>query len=176
MFEAVVCQILPKVRADTRQLYSGMFHVARALDAAARHVGEEIERLNRRLLVRTGRFLGSGVVEEDLRRAVRDPGVRSKLLWAAGRKDGEFCLRVGKALRERIHGVPDGPIPTVVAGALRPAAVDPAWVTVAGKTAVVRVPASEVGRAIGRGGGNVSLASRLVGLKIEIRTEGRSHD
>jgi transcription antitermination factor NusA-like protein len=85
-------------------------------------------------------------------------------------------LRVGKALRERIHGVPDGPIPTVVAGALRPAAVDPAWVTVAGKTAVVRVPASEVGRAIGRGGGNVSLASRLVGLKIEIRTEGRSHD
>ncbi|MGE8451769.1 MAG: hypothetical protein ACN6OP_14325, partial [Pseudomonadales bacterium] len=73
-------------------------------------------------------------------------------------------------------GIPDGPIEQKVAASLRPAIVVPSSVSVSGQSALVRVPKKEAGRAIGRRGSNVSLASRLLGIRIKVIEMDRSHD
>lgn len=81
------------------------------------------------------------------------------------------CKQVGLAIGEWVDGIPDGSMVQKVAWSLRPASVSPTTVSISGQTAVVRVPQREVGRAIGRRGSNVSLASRLVGIRIKVIDE-----
>jgi hypothetical protein len=57
-YDSVTSRLLRAIRNDTKQLYTGMREVARSLDDGARQVGGIIEGLNRRLLVRTGQFVG----------------------------------------------------------------------------------------------------------------------
>lgn len=159
------------IRDDTRKLYTGMFEIAALLDDGARQVAAVVERLDRRLLVRTGSFLGLKVTEAHLARVVRDPGVRAKFVWSGSFQDTEFCRRVGMALGEFVDGVAQGPAESIVAGALRPAVVKPSMVSIVGATAIVRVPSAEAGKAIGRGGSNISLACRLAGLQIKIASK-----
>ena len=75
---------------------------------------------------------------------------------------------MGLAIGEWVDGIPDGPIAQKVAWSLRPASISPTRVSISAQTAVVRVSQQEVGRAIGRRGSNVSLASRLVGIRIKV--------
>jgi small GTP-binding protein len=166
--DSVTSRLVDAIRNDTRQLCDEMFDVAQALDDGSQQVGMVVERLNRRLLVRTGQFMGAPEVEERVARVVRDPGVRTKLLWRGDADDARFCKQVGIAIGEWVDGVPDGPLPQKVAWALRPASVSPTKVSVSGQSATARVPKDEVGRAIGRRGSNVSLASRLVGIHISV--------
>lgn len=170
-YDGVTSGLLCVIRNDTKQLYDGMFDVARALGEGSRQVGTIVERLNQRLLVRTGHFVGTPIVEERIARVVREPGVRTKLLWRDESDDTRFCRHVGVALGEWVDGIPDGPVPQKVARALRPASVSPTKVSVSGRSAIARVPQHEVGRAIGRGGSNVSLASRLLGIRIKVIVE-----
>jgi transcription antitermination factor NusA-like protein len=148
-----------------------MFDVARALDDGSRQVGTVVERLDKRLLVRTGQFVGAPIDEDRVARVVRDPGVGAKLLWRDDADDAPFCKQVGLAIGERVDGVPEGPLPQKIAWALRPASVSPTKVSVSGQSATVRVTRNEVGRAIGRRGSNVSLASRLVSIRIKVISE-----
>jgi hypothetical protein len=176
-YDSVTSRLIRAIRKDTRQLYNGMFDVARALDDGSRQVGTVVERLNRRLLVRTGQFVGVPIAEERVARVVRDPGVRAKLLWRDEADDGRFCKQVGLAIGEWVDGVPNGSASQKVAWALRPAAVSSTKVTISGQSATARVPRDEVGRAIGRGGSNVSLASRIVGVRIKvIGEESQAHE
>jgi tRNA U34 5-carboxymethylaminomethyl modifying GTPase MnmE/TrmE len=175
-FDSVTSRLVRAIRNDTTELYSGMFDVARALDDGSRQVGTVVERLNKRLLVRTGQFMGAPVAEDRVARVVRDPGVRAKLLWRDDADDAAFCKQVGLAIGERVDGVREGPLAQKIAWALRPASVSPTKVSVSGQSATVRVPKDEVGRAIGRRGSNLSLASRLLGIRIKlIGEESHAH-
>jgi len=170
-YNRVTSRLIRAIRNDTRQLYTGMFGVARALNDGSWKVGMVVERLNKRLLVRTGEFVGAPVEEDRIVRVVRDPGVRTKLLWRDDDDDARFCKQVGTAIGEWVDGVPNGPAQQKIAWALLPASVSPAKVSVSGRSATVAVPKNEVGKAIGRRGANVSLASRLVGIRIQVIAE-----
>jgi hypothetical protein len=169
-FDNVMSRQVRAIRENTKQLYSGMRDVARSVDDGARQVGAVVERLNRRLLVRAGQFVGAPVEADLVVRVVRDPGVRAKLLWRDGNNPA-FCKKVGLALGEWVDGIPEGPVAQKIAWSLRPASVSPARVAISAQTAVVRVAEREVGRAIGRSGSNVSLASRLLGIRIQVLSE-----
>jgi len=166
--ECVTSRLVRAIREDTRQLYSGMRDVSRSLDEGARRVGAIVERLNRRLLVRTGQFVGQDIEESRITRVVRDPGVRAKFIWSDSSDNSIFCKKVGLAIGERIDGIPEGTDEQKVASSLRPAWVSPTMVSISAQAATVRIPQQEVGRAIGRRGSNVSLASRLVGIRISV--------
>lgn len=170
-YKSVTSRLVRAIRSDTRQLYTGMFGVARALDDGSRQVGMVVEVLNKRLLVRTGQFVGAPVDADRIVRVVRDPGVRTKLLWRDDDDDNCFCKQVGTAIGEWVDGVPNGPVQHKIAWALRPASVSPAKVSVSGQSATVGVSRKEVGKAIGPRGANVSLASRLVDIRIQIIPE-----
>ncbi len=176
-YDSVTSRLVRAIRKDTKQLYTGMRDVSLSLDDGARQIGTIVEGLNRRLLVRTGQFVGTPVDEQRVARVVRDPGVRAKFLWRDGSDDAQFCKQVGLAIGEWVDGIPDGPAAQKVAWSLRPASVSPARVSISAQTAVVRVSQREVGRAIGRRGSNVALASRLVGIRINvIGEESHEHD
>lgn len=170
-YDSVTSRLVRAIRNDTKQLYRGMRDVSRSLDDGARQVGAIVEGLNRRLLVRAGHFVGAPVEETHVARVVRDPGVRAKFLWHGDTDTSAFCKQVGLAIGEWVDGIPDGSMVQKVAWSLRPASVSPTTVSISGQTAVVRVPQREVGRAIGRRGSNVSLASRLVGIRIKVIDE-----
>jgi hypothetical protein len=170
----IISRLVRGIRTDTSQLCIGMFDVARALEDGARQVGEIVESLNRRLLLRVGHFVGSPVPESRIARLVRDPGVRAKVLWTDDQDEVPFCKAVGCAIGEWIDGVPAGTADQLVAAALRPAVVTPGMVSISGQTAIARLHRQDMGRAIGRKGANVSLASRLLGIRIKI-IEEESH-
>lgn len=176
-YDSVTSRLVRAIRKDTKQLYNGMRDVSRSLDDGARQVGAIVEGLNRRLLVRSGQFVGAPVEEKIIARVVRDPGVRTKFLWRDGSDNPAFCKQVGLAIGEWVDGIPDGPIEQKVAWSLSPASVSPTRVSISAQTAVVRVSQHEVGRAIGRRGSNVSLASRLMGIRIKvIGEESNAHE
>ncbi len=167
-YDSVTSRLVRAIRKDTKQLYNGMRDVSRSLDDGARQVGAIVEGLNRRLLVRAGQFVGAPVEEARIARVVRDPGVRAKFLWRDSIENPAFCKQVGLAIGEWVDGIPEGPVVQKVASSLRPASVSPTMVSISAQTAIVRVSQQEVGRAIGRRGSNVSLASRLVGIRIKV--------
>lgn len=170
-YDSVTSRLVRAIRKDTTLLCAGMWKVSHSLNDGARQVGDIVEWLNRRLLVRVGQLLGEPVDEASLARVVRDPGVRTKLLWSDAGNNPAFCKQVGLAIGEFVDGIPEGPIEHKIAAALRPAAILPANVAVTQQAAQVRAPRPEVGRAIGQRGSNVSLASRLVGLRINVIVE-----
>lgn len=170
-YDSLTSRLVRAIRKDTKQLYSGMRDVSRTLDEGARQVGAIVEGLNRRLLVRTGQFVGASVDESRVTRVVRDPGVRTKFLWRDSCDNPAFCRQVGLAIGEWVDGIPDGPVAQKVAWSLLPASVSPTKVSMSAQTAIAYVHQSEVGRAIGRRGSNVSLASRLVGIRIKVISE-----
>ncbi len=168
-------RLVRSMREDTRELYDGMFDIAQTLDNRSCQVAELVEDLTRRLLVRTGSLLGTRVRQSTVRRVVRDPGVRSKLLWKGRKEYTAFCQTVGQAIGECVDGVSVGPPQAEVAGALKPASVTPDMVTIVNGEAEVRLASAQAGLALGKGGSNVSLASRLVQMRITILGQGE-HD
>ena len=149
-------------------LWEGMLDVARALEEGSRNTENIVEHVNRRLLVRVGHFVGTPLHDTRFGKVVRDPGIQTKFLWAENQEDTQFCLQVGLAIGERIDGITEGSPQEMVAAALRPAVVWPTMVSISGQNAAVHLPQREVDRANGKGGTNISLASRLVGFRINI--------
>ena len=166
--DSVTSGLVHAIRKDTTQLCTGMRKVSHALKDGARQVGDIVECLNRRLLVRVGKIIGEPLDDARLARVVRDPGMRTKLLWSDDTENPSFCKQVGLAIGEFVDGVPEGAMEHKIAVALRPAAILPANVLVSTQGALVRASGPEVGRAIGRRGSNVALASRLVDLRINV--------
>ncbi|MES2362380.1 MAG: GTPase [Pseudomonadota bacterium] len=171
----VVNGAMRRITAETRQLYNGLGGIARELEVAAHRIAAVIERLDRRLLLRTGELMGTPVAEERIAKVVRDPGIRAKLKWSDREGDPDFCRQVGLAISERIDGVPDGSLAEQVVAALRPAIVPVGAVTLVGEGVQVHMPHEEMGRAIGRRGSNVTLASRLLGLPIKVILRENNH-
>lgn len=161
-------RLLRAIRRDTARLYDGMQDISGLLDEGSRKVGGIVDTLNRRLLLRVGGFVGFPIDEAQMTRIIRDPGLLTKFLWRGSKGEVAFCKAVGDVIGERVDGIPDGPIEHKVAWSLRPATVAPESVSIAAQTAVVRVPRHDMGRAIGREGSNVSVASRLMRIRIRI--------
>lgn len=113
----------------------------------------------------------------------RDPGVRAKIVVASkdpkvdavGACIGPRGSRV-KAIREALRGeqvdiVPHDPNPAVlVVSALKPAAPAKIVYYPARKRAKVHVSEGQLPVAIGKGGQNVRLASRVAGVEIDVGT------
>jgi len=172
-YKNITRNLVRGIRVDTRVLYGGMFSISDSLRGASRKLRSAVELLNRRLVTRTGELIATRLVTgEKILRLVRDPGMRTKLLFDRGEHMETFCRDVGVALGEWVDGVLDGPPSGLVARALVPARITPGMVTINDeKSALVRAPKKEMGRAIGKAGHNVSLASQLLNRRIKIQAE-----
>ncbi|GIV04404.1 MAG: hypothetical protein KatS3mg015_3234 [Fimbriimonadales bacterium] len=174
-YKNITKNLVKGIRTDTRALCSGMFSISNALRKAAASLRENVEQCNRRLILKTGMLIKTEEVRrESIGKLVRDPGLKTKLLWEGDTPCQKFCRDVGLALGEWIDGIPRGnSTEEMVARALVPARIDASMVTIKNNQhALVSAPESEIGRAIGKSGHNVSLASQLLNLRIEIRSEG----
>ena len=160
------------IRYETRNLYDGMFQSARVIRDTENSISDVISELNRRLILKCGALREANSVMIDA--IARDPGLRTKFTWT-DRGDEDFCREVGKALDEWIDGIAQGVPRDMVASALTPARVsaNSIYFNNARDRAVVPVSAIEMGRAIGKHGHNVKLASRLLGVRIEVVDEER---
>ncbi|HZV11889.1 MAG TPA: transcription termination factor NusA [Candidatus Kapabacteria bacterium] len=124
-----------------------------------------------------------GVIE--IKGIAREPGERAKVsvlsnddrVDAVGACVGMKGVRIHSIVRElcneNIDMIPFNTDPNIyVARALSPAKPKEVTINVAEKHAVVLLDADQVALAVGRGGQNVRLATKLTGYKIELVKEG----
>ncbi len=117
---------------------------------------------------------------------VREPGARAKIGVVSSESDvdpvgacvgmkGSRVQNVVQELQgEKIDIVPWSPDPAkFVANALSPAVVSMVSVDEDRKSLLVIVPDDQLSLAIGRGGQNVRLASKLLGWQIDVKSEAR---
>ena len=171
-YRDVTRRLVHGIRKDTRALVKAMRNVSSELRKAARRCDAQVAAQNRRLVNRVASFHGIDFPERHIQRIVRDPSMCAKLRWSGSRPEAPVARVVGRAIGEWIHEVEPGPVATMTAQALAPARIDPAMVHEHDQGVRVFVPQQEMGRAIGRRGANVRLASRLMKTQIEIQRGG----
>ncbi|MCY4304131.1 MAG: 50S ribosome-binding GTPase [Aestuariivita sp.] len=167
----ITARLVRVVRHDTRQLYSGMFNIARELKTTASAIDSETTAINRRLLVRTGEFAGESVAENNISNVARDPGVRTKFTWSDRETSAAFCREVSKALNEDIDGIEHATFREMIASALTPGLVSPEMIDCKQNNVFAHLPEREMARAIGKCGHNVALANRLLNIRIHCKAE-----
>jgi len=126
--------------------------------------------------------IAEGVVE--LKACAREPGQRTKIaVWSndanidpvgacVGARGARVRQVVNELRGEKIDIVPfSDDRPDFVMKALQPAKVKEVRIDEVAATAVVIVPDHQLSLAIGKEGQNARLASRLTGLRIDIRSE-----
>ncbi|MBM9536882.1 transcription termination factor NusA [Desulfobulbus alkaliphilus] len=131
--------------------------------------------------------IAEGIVK--IMRVSREPGFRAKIAVSSIESDvdpvgacvglkGSRVQNVVQELQgERIDIVPWSPDPAkYVCNALAPAEVSMVIVDDDRKSLQVVVPDDQLSLAIGRQGQNVRLASRLLGWKIDVKSEQRYHN
>lgn len=165
------------LREQTSQLYRSMFDLSRALGKAASSCADVQAELNLRLLRRCGQFVRAEVAEGTISTIAREPGLGTKFIYTNGPPTlPSFCRKVGRALGERLDAVEwkGGAYWKMIAAALRPARVDPEKVeetNVGTHKTLVQIPTNQMGRAIGKRGSNLRLASRLMKTQIQLQKE-----
>lgn len=128
--------------------------------------------------------IGEGIVE--IVNVVRDPGSRAKIAVASHDRDvdpvgacvgmrGSRVQNVVSELRgEKIDIIPwSGDMARFVCNALSPAQVTKVFMDEEQRTLEVIVPDDQLSLAIGKRGQNVSLAARLTGCRIDIKSESK---
>jgi N utilization substance protein A len=128
--------------------------------------------------------ISEGIVE--IVNVVRDPGSRAKIAVASHDRDvdpvgacvgmrGSRVQNVVSELRgEKIDIIPwSGDMARFVCNALSPAQVTKVFMDEEQRTLEVIVPDDQLSLAIGKRGQNVSLAARLTGCRIDIKSESK---
>ncbi len=131
--------------------------------------------------------VAEGIVE--IKAAVREPGSRAKIAVVSHDIDvdpvgacvgmrGSRVQNVVTELRgERIDIIPWTPDPARFAcAALAPADVSRVYIDDEGQTMEIIVPDDQLSLAIGKKGQNVRLAAKLIGWKIDIKSETRAQE
>jgi N utilization substance protein A len=131
--------------------------------------------------------VAEGIVE--IKAAVREPGSRAKIAVTSHDIDvdpvgacvgmrGSRVQNVVTELRgERIDIIPWTPDPARFAcAALAPADVSRVYIDDDGKSMEIIVPDDQLSLAIGKKGQNVRLAAKLIGWKIDIKSESRAQE
>ncbi len=131
--------------------------------------------------------LAEGIVE--IKGAVREPGSRAKIAVVSHDIDvdpvgacvgmrGARVQNVVTELRgERIDIIPWSPDPARFAcSALAPADVSRVYIDDEGQLMEIIVPDAQLSLAIGKKGQNVRLAAKLIGWKIDIKSETRAQE
>lgn len=131
--------------------------------------------------------VSEGIVE--IKNAVREPGSRAKIAVTSHDIDvdpvgacvgmrGSRVQNVVTELRgERIDIIPWTPDPARFAcAALAPADVSRVYIDDDGKSMEIIVPDDQLSLAIGKKGQNVRLAAKLIGWKIDIKSESRAQE
>ena len=129
----------------------------------------------------------AGTVE--IKAISRDPGSRSKVAVASrqegldpvgatvGQRGARVQAVVAELAGEKIDVIEWHEDPAVfVAKALSPAQVDAVLIDEENRVANVTVPERMLSLAIGRGGQNASLAAKLTGWRINIRSDTQGHE
>ena len=129
--------------------------------------------------------IGEGIVE--IVNVVRDPGSRAKIAVASHDRDvdpvgacvgmrGSRVQNVVSELRgEKIDIIPwSADMARFVCNALSPAQVTKVFMDEEQRTLEVIVPDDQLSLAIGKRGQNVSLAARLTGCRIDIKSESKA--
>jgi N utilization substance protein A len=129
----------------------------------------------------------AGTVE--IKAISRDPGSRSKVAVASrqegldpvgatvGQRGARVQAVVAELAGEKIDVIEWHEDPAVfVAKALSPAQVDGVVIDEENRVANVTVPERMLSLAIGRGGQNASLAAKLTGWRINIRSDSQGHE
>jgi transcription termination/antitermination protein NusA len=129
----------------------------------------------------------AGTVE--IKAISRDPGSRSKVAVASrqegldpvgatvGQRGARVQAVVAELAGEKVDVIEWHEDPAVfVAKALSPAQVDGVVIDEEGRVANVTVPERMLSLAIGRGGQNASLAAKLTGWRINIRSDVQGHE
>ncbi len=107
-----------------------------------------------------------------IQKVVREPGHRTKMLVPPSRDLFMLARRLQQALGERVDLVPAvEEINGRIAAALLPAKIKPFMIktNVERRTAQVRIPRGQSGKAFGRNGTNQRLAASLVGFHLHLR-------
>ena len=141
--------------------------------------------LVKRLLEREVAEIADGTVE--IKNVAREPGSRSKIsVWAkdpnvdavgacVGLNGARINAIVEDLKGEKIDVINWDPDPVVlISNALSPSKVVSAKVCLEDKSAKVVVPDYQLSLAIGKRGQNASLAARLTGYKIDIKSESQA--
>lgn len=173
-YKNITVKLVRGIRQQTPQLYRGMFDLSRALGEAASECAEVQTDLNFQLLRRSGEFIGKKVAKGTISTIARDPGLGTKFIHTDDSIPPSFCREVGRLLGEQLDGVKREAYWRMIASALRPARIDPEKIeeiNTGSHETIVRLPASQMGRAIGKHGSNVRLASRLMKTQIRLRKE-----
>jgi N utilization substance protein A len=129
----------------------------------------------------------AGTVE--IKAISRDPGSRSKVAVASrqegldpvgatvGQRGARVQAVVAELAGEKIDVIEWDEDPAVfVAKALSPAQVESVTIDEENRVANVTVPERMLSLAIGRGGQNASLAAKLTGWRINIRSDAQAHE
>lgn len=131
--------------------------------------------------------IAEGIVE--IKAAVREPGSRAKIAVISHDVDvdpvgacvgmrGSRVQNVVTELRgERIDIIPWNPDPARFAcAALAPAEVSRVYIDDEGQAMEIIVPDDQLSLAIGKKGQNVRLAAKLIGWKVDIKSESRAQE
>ena len=190
--ENIANKLIKKIKAN-RSLCADMHKMAKLLQKNAMVIKKSVEDQHRRLICKTMHLIDTQQFhEKDIEKLVRAPGIKTKFLWrrflrrlvdsaistsALDKQRNKFCKDIGTALGEYVMGVYPGTAEQNVARSLFPAEVAPEMVSIEQKNRVkVKVPQSEIGRAIGRNGHNVLLASRLLDCQISIQEAQKNEE
>jgi len=141
----------------------------------------------KRLFSREVPELSNGSIE--VKEIVREAGVRTKIAVVSSQSGvdpvgscvGQKGVRVQAVTNElggeRVDIIPwTDNIKDLIKSALAPAEIDSITITKTTATAKVTVPEDQLSIAIGKDGQNVRLASKLVGVKIDVVSSGKSSD
>src|SRR3989338_5363738 len=125
----------------------------------------------------------------EIKLIAREPGIRTKIAVASNQSGvdpvgscvGQKGVRVQAVTNElggeRVDIIPwTDNIKDLIKSALAPAEIDSITITKTTATAKVTVPEDQLSIAIGKDGQNVRLASKLVGVKIDVVSSGKSSD
>ena len=144
-----------------------------AFEEAISQFEERLDRLNSRLILKTGELMGFETNNRKfIRKLVRDRGYKTKLLWEINQENAEYSLAVSSALHEPVDEVVyNKDQKQMVIQAFSPAKLDASMVSIENGRVNVTLPASEINKAMGFDNRNVNLVTKLLDLQTEIQTK-----
>lgn len=180
--------VLPRSEQIAGEFFSRRDHIrAVIIDVRTETTGPQIVLSRRDPRFISGLFadevpeIRDGLIE--IKAIAREPGYRTKISVVSnsptvdpvgscvGQRGARIRPIVSELHGERIDIIPLGDPAKMIARALLPARVREVYVDEEGKEATVVLPEDQKALALGSQGGNVRLASRLLGWKIDVKTD-----
>lgn len=166
--KVVVAKAIEHVSLDLGQLAKSLNELSRTLAVAERTTADAIERLNRRLIMRTANLHGVAGDERGVIRIARDRGFCVRLLCDPKIDLKKLSRVASTALSEDVLAMANQPLEGIVRQSLRPVRVHS--VSDHGDQMEVRVSAKVRAKLEGSGSRILRVTETLIGKKIVLAT------